>query len=415
MEVRRINSIKKSVQELSRGFFTPISLSVQDRFGHTVEIEIEQPKDQNRKNNLEDLIDRLIYIRDTQNISRRAYQELTMHCQTLPKEYRLRIRKQEINSKYKIHDLEKYVGVWQSFRETLSCRLSVLLSETFMRDMILHDGVVRIKITGDGTTIGKRIHITNIAFSIIGEPSCTGSSGSYLLAIVRVPEKQASLADALSSLISEINSIDSVSAGEESVRVQLYLAGDLKFLNQMMGVEGFNAKHCCLWCICPSELRFDSEKVWCMYNVERGARTVENITKNSSKKGKERLNCFSPPLFPSIPVSHVVPDILHLFLRISDQLVNHLLVELKALDNLRKCTSGFVITKYTHVQKFESFIQSLGVPWQFYLDKSSKLITSRDFTGPEHLKIFQNIALVDFIPNHPKLRKLRSSGKILCY
>lgn len=149
-----------------------------------------------------------------------------------------------------------------------------------MRDMILHDGVVKIKITGDGTTISKIIHITTIAFSIIGEPPCTGSSGSYLLAIVRVPEKQASLADALSSLISEINSIDSVSAGEESVRVQLYLAGDLKFLNQMMGVEGFNAKHYFLWCICPSELRFDSEKVWCTYDVERGARTVENITKN---------------------------------------------------------------------------------------------------------------------------------------
>lgn len=132
-----------------------------------------------------------------------------------------------------MHDLEKYFGVWQSFRETLPCRLSVLPSETFMRDMILHDGVVKIKITGDGTTISKIIHITTIAFSIIGEPPCTGSSGSYLLAIVRVPEKQASLADALSSLISEINSIDSVSAGEESVRVQLYLVGDLKFLKLM--------------------------------------------------------------------------------------------------------------------------------------------------------------------------------------
>lgn len=79
----------------------------------------------------------------------------------------------------------------------------MLLSNPSDSSLILCDGAVKIKVTGDGTCIGKRIHITNIAFSIVGEPSCAGSSGSYLLAIVRVPEKQTALAGALGSLITE--------------------------------------------------------------------------------------------------------------------------------------------------------------------------------------------------------------------
>ncbi|KAJ8019298.1 hypothetical protein HOLleu_42179 [Holothuria leucospilota] len=303
MELCRIKAIKRSVQELSRGYFSPISLEVQDRLGRTVAINIENTRKQNRKQDAEQLIDRLIYIRDTQNISRRAHHELTMHCQTLPKEYRLHIRKQEINSQSQIHNVSNYIGVWQSFRETLCSRLSVLIRNSSSRDTILQDGVVKVKITGDGTTIGKRISVTNIAFSIIGENTCVGSSGSYLLAIVRVPEKQAALADALSPLITEINDTDKVFVLDESVKVQLYLGGDLKFLNQIMGIEGFSAKHCCLWCICPSELRWDFQKVWCVSDIERGARTVQNITENSLKRGWERLNCFSPPLFFQISLS----------------------------------------------------------------------------------------------------------------
>lgn len=84
--------------------------------------------------------------------------------------------------------------------------------------MIFQDGFVRVKITGDGTTIDKSIHVTNITFSVIGEPSCAGSSGSYLLAIARVPEKQAALADALRPSIAEINTTDEFFVGEESVK-----------------------------------------------------------------------------------------------------------------------------------------------------------------------------------------------------
>lgn len=403
MNQRRIMTVKKSIKELFRGQFTPLTLIVRDIAGQNVSIEIDDRASVSRVEYLKQLIDKLIYVLDTQSISRRAYHELTMLCPSLPRQYRLNIRKQELNSQFHIHELDDYVGVWQSFTETMSNRLAQLMTEPSSREHILDNGSVKVKVTGDGTTIGKRIHVVNIAFSIIGEATCVSTDGSYLLAIVRASEKQASLADALKELIREINELDTVLAAGEHIKVQLFLGGDLKFLNQMMGIEGFSSKHSCLWCHCPSELRWDFQKVWCMNDVHLGARTVASITEKSSKKGREKLNCFSTPLFSNIPVINVIPDTLHLFLRVADQLINHLIVELKSRDNMRKCAPRFAITKYSNMQQFEKFVQSLGISWQFYADKTSGLITSRDFTGPEHRKIFNNINLQDIIPDHPKL------------
>ena len=43
----------------------------------------------------------------------------------------------------------------------------------------------------------------------------------------------------------------------------------------------------------------------------------------------KKYGCIYQPLFPSIPIDRVIPDILHLFLRISDILINLLILELK--------------------------------------------------------------------------------------
>lgn len=56
--------------------------------------------------------------------------------------------------------------------------------------------------------------------------------------------------------------------------------------------------------------------------------------------------------------------------------------------------------KHLHMAKFEAFVNSLGIEWNFYVDKSTKEIKSRDFTGPEHWKIFTSINLRELIPEH---------------
>ena len=53
-------------------------------------------------------------------------------------------------------------------------------------------------------------------------------------------------------------------------------------------------------------------------------------------KNKVRYGCIHQPLFPSILIDRVIPDILHLFLRISDVVINLLILDLRTMDGIEK-------------------------------------------------------------------------------
>ena len=68
-------------------------------------------------------------------------------------------------------------------------------------------------------------------------------------------------------------------------------------------------------------------------DLKLGARNLEEISKHAKSK---KYNCKHDPLFPFIPLDHVVIDTLHLFLRISDNLIELLRRELRKRDAIEK-------------------------------------------------------------------------------
>ena len=195
----------------------------------------------------------------------------------------------------------------------------------------------------------------------------------------------------------------------QKVTIDKYLGGDLKFLNQMLGISGFASTFSCLWCHCPKDERYDVSKLWSMTNTALGVRTIEGITACSKKKKSDpsKFNCVESPVFPSIPVSKVIPDTLHLCLRICDQMVSHLFAYLLKLDNLSKCTvTDRKLDNSQHVKRFQTFISEKVkiLDWKYYI-KDGK-IEYRSFRGPEHRRILQNIDLDFLVPTHPKLNDL---------
>ncbi|KAJ8018072.1 hypothetical protein HOLleu_44137 [Holothuria leucospilota] len=165
-----------------------------------------------------------------------------------------------------------------------------------------------------------------------------------------------------------------------------------------MGLDSCSSLYSCVWCKCSASDRWDSSKSWSMTNPDQGARTVSEICEMAGRK-RNKYNCSFPPIFTCIPVDHVVMDSLHLFLRIADQLVSQLIKYLRLMDNI-KSMSVYSPLKHLRMAKFETFVNSLGIEWNFYVDKSSKEIKSRDFTGPEHWKVFNSINLRELIPEH---------------
>ena len=78
------------------------------------------------------------------------------------------------------------------------------------------------------------------------------------------------------------------------------------------------------------------KQVWSISDVSLGARTIEeNIIIGSSRS--KRYNVSHPPLFPTIALTHVVVDNLHMFLRVTDTQID-LFQELRRLDKIDECS-----------------------------------------------------------------------------
>lgn len=91
----------------------------------------------------------------------------------------------------------------------------------------------------------------------------------------------------------------------------------------MYGIDAANSKYSCIWCKCSKTDRHSLELHWSIVDEEdKGARTIESITEIVTGKTKNHFNVSHVPLFPSIPMYHVILDILYLFLRITDILIN---------------------------------------------------------------------------------------------
>ena len=73
------------------------------------------------------------------------------------------------------------------------------------------------------------------------------------------------------------------------------------------------------------------------------------------------------PLFPTIPLDHVIIDTLHLFLRVCDNLINLLILRLRredAIDKKKTFNDGLDLAKYKHV-----------AGWQKYLNEKLKILS----------------------------------------
>ena len=100
-------------------------------------------------------------------------------------------------------------------------------------------------------------------------------------------------------------------------------------------------------------------------------------------------------------MDHVIIDTLHLFLRISDVLTDLLIREWRRSDAIEKKTTfsdGFSRDKYKHMASYEELIKSIGISFNFRINKESKKLEYRDLTGPQKLRLFQNINIPMLLP-----------------
>ena len=156
----------------------------------------------------------------------------------MPCHYKLKERIKQLNSLWKIRPTPNgVVGVQQSLKDRLINRIQHLISSTPADVSFKTKKTIRVKLSGDGTSIGKRLHVVNFTFTVLDEGSKAYSyEGNHSIAIFREEEKKYDgLQRALADIISEVETLNSISVDGTSFGIEYFLGGDWKFLAVVTG------------------------------------------------------------------------------------------------------------------------------------------------------------------------------------
>ena len=86
---------------------------------------------------------------------------------------------------------------------------------------------MRVKLSGDGTRIGKRLNVVNFTFTLIDEGyKAYACEGNHILAIFKDEEDYNSLKSALADIIREVENLGSIDVNGTTFNIEYYLGGD---------------------------------------------------------------------------------------------------------------------------------------------------------------------------------------------
>ena len=407
---KKIHNFKAAVSALSDDHFEVVEVQNKET-GSREFIGQSSPK---KRTESEQELNELLYVKEKHGISNAAYHELSMVCTSLPRSWKVKDKAKSLNKKWAVTSTsEGTVGVQQPLEQQLCQRVERLLQTSSTDEPFRSAHLLHVKLTGDGTNIGRGLHVVNFGFTVLEEGSVVkAASGNHTLCILREPEQYDKLALGLQDIHKEVALISKkgITVGGEVYNICFYLGGDWKFLASICGLDAANSTFACIWCLCPKQDRYSLEKQWSIRDVEKGARTVESIIASSKlpKRSTQKHNCSHEPLFPTIPIHHVIIDNLHLFLRVMDTLINLLILELRRQDGIERATlQSLNRTTAKNVAAYESFLNNeCQIPFQFYIS-DSKTLKWRDLTGPEKYRLLRKIQLPLLFPNIPMVETLQ--------
>ncbi|XP_033730336.1 uncharacterized protein LOC117319683 isoform X1 [Pecten maximus] len=408
---------KNALENLELNGCKPVSVTVL-RNGREEVIKLFQADEDDIENVDEtklDSINALLYILDTFNVSQEAYHELSSLFKSMPRAHNIAEYIRSLNKDFKIINTPDGLGVQQSLKQRLVDVVSQLLLEN---SDLIPDNNLKVKISGDGTRVGKRLHVVNFAFNIVNEGSA--HQICYPLCIIQTKEKYAELNIALNDLQQDVAEFQGskLKVGDREFTVNIYLGGDYKFLLVAVGISSVAATHSCIYCKCEKKERINLAKRWSMKDPVLGARLsyissepmdIPATGRSSKRKKVQTYSIVNQPLFPCITPFQVVLDQLHLFLRITDKLFNLLVSELRVLDNISQQATFVELdrTKIKHVAALENVLQQMGIPFELFVNKDTRKLEYRDLMGPEKLKLMEKFKASDLLPDRERADQIQ--------
>ena len=134
--------------------------------GHVAEYSTSNHQDNESAQSLTDM---LLYMKEKYAVSGKAYHELSMLATSLPRSCELKKRQLELNDQFIVSPIpDGMIGIQQSFRSRLCAQIHILKHAKSSQQQAL-DNHVRVKLSADGTRIGRKLHVINITFTVLDE------------------------------------------------------------------------------------------------------------------------------------------------------------------------------------------------------------------------------------------------------
>ena len=167
----------------------------------------------------------------------------------------------------------------------------------------------------------------------------------------------------------------------------------MKFIHTCLGLSGATANYACPWCLVHKDERANITRDLSFYESVEMRRTTEKMMSDAQNK---KFGNKHKPLINAEPAK-IIPDELHLFLRIYDILLQNL------LDDCRQQDSKAAVLKQKSdcLERLVTRINECGVNFNIWTDKQTGTEQYTSLTGVDFRKLGLELpSKLFFIINH---------------
>jgi len=310
-------------------------------------------------------LEQVLLLLDKFYVSDECYHELSLITEDFPRYYLIKQKRDDLNS---VCHIERVPGPLPGAQRCFASMLKELVGK-FLDSNPSHDITcpIKVKISGDGAKMSRTTTFMILSFSLLQSGDFGSSKGNHTIAIVNGPESYDTLDVSFREIIKDINNhvkSKPIEIEKNKVPLEFFLGGDLKFLLLSMGLSGATSDFACLWCKVHKSKRWDMAPNLDYYYSDKVKRTLKSI-KECCTKSKENYCCINPPLF-DIELDNVVLDELHMMLRVTDRLLENLIIEVMEKDSKEDFNKKRGEAKGLHLIKLIEAINNIGITFSIW-------------------------------------------------
>ena len=326
---------------------------------------------------------KVLQVCDNSMISDSAYHELAMHVPEMPRKHLLVSCRNDVNSNFEV---KRTPGMLPGSYLSLQKELIKELEYAELEGMPLLD-TLKIKISGDSAKVSRISNFIVISYAHLDTLNTLSHLNQRVLAVLKCEENYENLDKSCVPIFAEINDLDKdgITLGDKKIKVEIFVGGDMKFLQILLGLSSSIATYACPWCKVAKDDRGNMSFPIDHYHTIELRRSISDIKSLAASSSKQKYGVKHAPLL-NIEVDHFVPDELHLLMRIMDILLRNLMDDALSKDQFAKIRGG----PTDNVSLLVKAIQGCGVTFRTWSTKSGDLEWT-SLSGNDFKKVLINL------------------------